>query len=66
MRKLNDEQFNISDDLLMSFYKNGNFEPPTHRYNGKKPCIAILFDDCLGSGIFTKGIRKVKCLNYLS
>jgi hypothetical protein len=62
MRKLNDEQFNISDDLLMSFYINGNFEPPTHRYNGKKPCIAILFDDCLGSGIFTKGIRKLNAL----
>tara|TARA_R100000935_G_scaffold15780_1_gene31576 strand:- start:1665 stop:2552 length:888 start_codon:yes stop_codon:yes gene_type:complete len=62
MRKLNDEQNNISDDLLMSFYINGNFEPPTHRYNGKKPCIAILFDDCLGSGIFTKGIRKLNAL----
>ena len=25
---------------------------PTHRYNGKKPVIAILFDDCQGSDLF--------------
>jgi hypothetical protein len=62
MKKLNDEQFSIPDDLLMTFYKNGNFEPPSHRWNGRKPCIAILFDDCLGSGIFTKGIRKLNSL----
>ena len=62
MKKLNDDNNNIPDDLLMSFYKNGNFEPPSHKYNGKKPCIAILFDDCLGSGIFTKGIRKLNAL----
>lgn len=62
MSRLNDDRFNISDDLLMSFYQHGNFEPPTHKYNGKKPCIAILFDDCLGSGIFTKGIRKLNAL----
>ena len=62
LKKLNEERFNIPDELLMSFYKNGNFEPPTHRYNGKQPCIAILFDDCLGSQIFTKGIRKLNAL----
>ncbi len=62
MTKLNSEQFNISDDLLMNFYRNGHFEPPVHKYNGNKPCIAILFDDCLGSGIFTKGIRKLNAL----
>ena len=62
MKKLNDDQFSIPDDLLMAFYKNGNFEPPSHRWGGRKPCIAILFDDCLGSGIFTKGIRKLNSL----
>lgn len=62
MKKLNEDQFSIPDDMLMAFYNNGSFEPPTHKYNGKKPCIAILFDDCLGSGIFTKGIRKLNAL----
>jgi len=51
--------FKIPDDLLMLFYKNGSFEPPTHKWGGRQPCIAVLFDDCLGSMIFTKGIRKL-------
>jgi hypothetical protein len=54
-----DDIFKIPDELLMLFYKNGSFEPPTHKYNGRKPCIAVLFDDCLGSMLFTKGIRKL-------
>lgn len=49
----------IPDDLLFDFYRDGTFEKPTHRYNGKKPCMAVLFDDCMNSGIFTKGIKKL-------
>ncbi len=63
MKMLNkDDIFKLPDELLLMFYKNGNFEPPTHKWNGRKPCLAILFDDCLGSGIFTKGIRKLNSL----
>ncbi len=63
MGLLNKEDiFTIPDELLMLFYQNGSFEPPTHRWGGKKPCIGILFDDCLGSQIFTKGIRKLNSL----
>ncbi len=63
MKQLGDDNiFNIPDDLLMLFYKNGSFEPPQHKYNGRRCCMAILFDDCLGSGIFTKGIRKLNAL----
>ena len=50
-----------SDELLMSFYRDGQFQPPVYRYK-KKPCMAILFDDCLGSQIFTSGIRKLNAL----
>ena len=52
----------ISDELLMEFYKNGNFEPPVHKWNGRMPCMAVLFDDCMGSQLFTKGIRKLNAL----
>ena len=62
MKLLNDEKFNIPDDLLISFYKNGSFEPPQHKWNGRMPCMAILFDDCMGSQIFTKGIRKLNAM----
>lgn len=54
--------FKIPDDLLMDFWSNGNFQKPTHRWGGRKPCMAILFDDCLNSGIFTKGIKKLNSM----
>ena len=56
---LNDDRVAIPDELLLSFYQDGQFQPPTHKWGGRRPCIAVLFDDCLGSGIFTKGIRKL-------
>jgi hypothetical protein len=62
MKLLNDETLNIPDDLLISFYKNGSFEPPQHKWNGRMPCMAVLFDDCMGSQLFTKGIRRLNQL----
>ena len=65
LKLLNTEHYisgRISDELLMTFYKNGSFEPPVHKWGGRQPCLAILFDDCLGSQIFTKGIRKLNAL----
>jgi hypothetical protein len=59
MRSLGSNEWKISDDLLLEFYKNGQFQPPVHKWGGRKPCCAILFDDCMGSGLFTKGIRKL-------
>jgi len=60
--KNTNELFKIPDDLLFDFYKNGNFEKPTHKWNGRRPCMAILFDDCLNSGVFTKGIKKLNSM----
>ena len=53
---------NISDELLLKFYRDGVFEPPTHRWGGRRCQIAVLFDDCMGSQIFTKGIRKLNAM----
>ena len=62
LKLLNDDHFRIPDDMLISFYKNGEFMPPTHKWGGRMPCMAILFDDCMGSLLFTKGIRKLNKL----
>jgi hypothetical protein len=44
--------------LLLQFYEKDAFVKPTHRWNGEKPKIAVLFDDCLGWYIFkTKKIK---------
>lgn len=53
---------NIPDEMLLDFYRDGDFQKPTHKYNGRKPCLAVLLDDCLNSAIFTKGIKKLNSL----
>jgi hypothetical protein len=59
LSKLNSQGELIDDDLLLMFYNQGVFTPPTHWNGGKPPKIAVLFDDMIGSGIFTKGIRQL-------
>ena len=54
--------FRIPDEVLLMFYQNGEFQKPYHKYGGRKPHMAILFDDCLGSQLFTKGVRKMNKL----
>jgi hypothetical protein len=54
----------LEDEDLLDMYNplTNNFEKPKHKYNGKIPMIAILFDDVVGSMLFTKGIRKLNKL----
>ena len=49
------------DDAMVALYNplSREFEKPTHRWGGKSPMCAILFDDVVGSMLFTKGIRKL-------
>ncbi|KAL1503644.1 hypothetical protein AB1Y20_012118 [Prymnesium parvum] len=43
------------DDLLTFFDSSLNmFTPPKHRWNGRRPVMAVCFDDCLGSLIFSR------------
>ncbi len=58
-----DEDNHILLDLFNTH--TNQFEKPTHRWNFQKPRIAILFDDCIGSGIYTKGIKKLNHLTIL-
>ena len=56
----------LDDDLLLKFFSDeGHFEKPTHRFNGEKPRIAVIFDDMLGSGIYSKP-RKLNGLSTYS
>lgn len=49
----------IPDFELAEFFYGGRFEPPKHRYNGRKPVCALFLDDCMGSRLYTQGIRKL-------
>ena len=53
--------FRLPEEDLVAFYRDGDFKPPEHRYNGRKPKIAVIFDDCLGSAVYSKP-RKVRSL----
>jgi hypothetical protein len=55
---------NIGDDLMLKFFNN-DFVKPQHRWNGKKPRICVIFDDMLGSLIYSRP-RKINALSTYS
>jgi len=56
----------MDDDLLLQFFSDdGHFTKPEHRWNGEKPRIAVIFDDMLGSGIYSRP-RKLNGLSTYS
>lgn len=46
----------MQDDDLLSFFDSGRdmFAPPRHKWGGRRPVMAVAFDDCLGSLLFSK------------
>ena len=64
MKDLKEGNYMNDEDLILFFNKD-NFQPPEHRFNGRKPRIAVLVDDCLGSGLFSRP-RKLNALSTYS
>jgi len=52
MRDIREGQ-KVGDELMLKFFDN-DFIKPKHRWNGRKPKICCVFDDMLGSGIYSK------------
>ena len=44
----------LDDNHLLTYFADNAFLKPQHKWNGKKPRIAVLIDDCLGSMIYSK------------
>ena len=44
----------FDDTDLLEFWNGRDFERPKHRCNGRKPIVGVLFDDILGSKMFSK------------
>ena len=46
----------MDEEALALFFspENQEFAKPEHRFNGRKPRIGVIFDDMLGSGIYSK------------
>jgi len=63
MRDIREGQ-KVGDELMLKFFDN-DFVKPKHRWKGQKPRIAVLFDDMLGSMIYSKP-RKINALSTYS
>lgn len=55
---------NIGDDLMLKFFNN-DFVKPQHRWGGRRPKICVIFDDMLGSLIYSRP-RKINALSTYS
>ena len=60
----------LDDNMLLKYfeantYGMNDFIKPQHRWNGRKPRIAVIFDDMLGSLIYSKP-RKINALSTYS
>jgi hypothetical protein len=56
----------LDDNMLLKYFENNmnginDFIMPKHRWGGRKPRIAVLFDDMLGSMMYSKP-RKINAL----
>lgn len=64
LKMLNDHNQVIPDRMLMSFYRNGSFEPPQHKWGGRKPKIALIVDDAQNSKVFTGKKLPNLCIKH--
>jgi len=55
----------VNDSDLISFFNGNDFVKPKHEWNNRKPRIAVLFDDCMGSVLYSKP-RKLNALSTYS
>ena len=55
--------FQLSQDDMLRFFNGLDFEPPKHRWGGRRPVLAIWFDDVQSSELMSgRGARKVSNL----
>lgn len=55
MKNIKNGNYMDEESLALFFSpENQEFAKPEHRFNGRKPRIGVIFDDMLGSGIYSK------------
>ena len=62
--KKRDVSHQMFEDDILDFWDGHDFVKPVWKYGMKdgqpiKPCMALILDDCVGSGLYTRGIRKL-------
>ena len=46
--------FQFEDVELSQMYHGGAFQPPKHKWNGRRPCCCLIIDDAQGSQLYSK------------
>mmetsp|Transcript_10632 Transcript_10632/g.34953 ORF Transcript_10632/g.34953 Transcript_10632/m.34953 type:complete len:424 (+) Transcript_10632:1130-2401(+) len=54
LKQLSNTSAAYDNELLLTFYNGMDFEPPKHKYNGRKPVLGLLVDDCQGSELLNE------------
>ena len=65
MKAIQSDHMPIDEEDMIAFFNDRDFMKPTHRWNGRKPRIAVIFDDSLGSMLYSKP-RKLNALSTYS
>ena len=52
LKLLKEQTSIIPDEMLETFFREGDFKEPQHKYNGREPIIALIVDDCQSTPLF--------------
>ena len=64
LKLLNEPTSMIPDEMLLQFYQGGMFQPPKHRWGGRKPKMALIVDDCQNSKVFSGKMLPSLCVTH--
>jgi len=64
MNAMKDGAF-LPDDELLLFFQDGDFKKPEHKWQGRQCKVACIYDDCMGSMLYSKP-RKLNALSTYS
>jgi hypothetical protein len=64
LKMLNEPTTMIPDEMLLQFYTNGLFQPPKHKWGGRKPKMALIVDDAQNSKVFSGKMLPNLCIKH--
>ena len=65
MKALNSDSMPVDEEDMVRFFNDRDFMKPQHRWGGAKVRMAVVFDDCLGSMLYSRP-RKLNSMSVYS
>ena len=63
-QKLMKNDKHISDEMLLEFFDGAGFKKPEHKWNGKKPVIGLILDDCQSTNVMRSKKLANLCIKH--